>query len=124
MLPRRAREVRVDRSSRCHLRHTREMELRVRVSVTKENILKRIKSGKSWKCTWLSAAILTWTLLVREKEWLWGGERNLNYCPIYSGKVGCTFKWKSFADEKKRFNHPKSPTGGDDEYIFYYVVQD
>ena len=62
------------------------------------------------------------TLPVREREWLWGGERNLNYCLIYSGKIGCTYKWQSFADEKKRFNNSKTPTGGDDEYIFYYVV--
>ena len=49
ILPLSDRKVRVDRSIKCHLRHTRDMALRLRVSVIKENILERIASGMSWK---------------------------------------------------------------------------
>lgn len=47
-LPRRDREVRVERSSHIHLREVRAMLLRDRTSETRENMLVRMGSGRSW----------------------------------------------------------------------------
>lgn len=57
MLPRRVREVRVERSRRRHLRQTRAAALRLRTSEMAAMILDRITSGRSLRVVVIQVAM-------------------------------------------------------------------
>lgn len=57
MLPRRVREVRVERSRRRHLRQTRAAALRLRTSEMAAMILERITSGRSLRVVVIQVAM-------------------------------------------------------------------
>lgn len=64
ILPRRVRDVRVARSSTSHLRQTRDIVFRVRVSVTKENMLVSMTPGKSWIWTLLGDVLAIFPCMI------------------------------------------------------------
>lgn len=57
MLPRRVREVRVERSRKRHLRQTRAAALRLRTSEMAAMILERITSGRSLRVVVIQVAM-------------------------------------------------------------------